>query len=130
MVLRLRDRGRVGRRQLPFAKPASVRRGGLCVFGDAPPLPASRIPCRFRLMTRCGIVALAGRPNVGKSTLLNALVGEHLAFVSPKPRPTGFPLVGLRPAAATRFFFTDSPVLLEPEYALHQVMRAAAFKAG
>ncbi|HET7789400.1 MAG TPA: GTPase Era [Gemmatimonadales bacterium] len=80
-------------------------------------------------MTRCGIVALAGRPNVGKSTLLNALVGEHLAIVSPKPQSTRLPVVGLRTDGDTQFIFTDSPGLLEPEYALHQVMRAAALKA-
>ncbi len=80
-------------------------------------------------MTRCGTVVLAGRPNVGKSTLLNALVGEHLAIVSPKPQSTRLPVVGLLTRADTQFIFTDSPGLLEPEYALHEVMRAAALRA-
>jgi GTP-binding protein Era len=80
-------------------------------------------------MTRCGTVALAGRPNVGKSTLLNALVGEHLAIVSPKPQSTRLPVVGLLTKDDAQFIFTDSPGLLEPEYQLHQAMRAAALRA-
>src|SRR5437870_13151423 len=80
-------------------------------------------------MTRCGVVALAGKPNVGKSTLLNALVGEHLAIVSPKPQSTRLPVVGLLTRADTQFIFTDSPGLLEPEYQLHEAMRAAALRA-
>jgi GTP-binding protein Era len=80
-------------------------------------------------MTRCGTVVLAGRPNVGKSTLLNALVGEHLAIVSPKPQSTRLPVVGLLTKDDTQYIFTDSPGLLEPEYQLHELMRAAALRA-
>ena len=72
---------------------------------------------------------LAGRPNVGKSTLLNALVGEHLAIVSPKPQSTRLPVVGLLTKDDTQYIFTDSPGLLEPEYRLHEAMRAAALRA-
>ncbi len=80
-------------------------------------------------MTQCGTVVLAGRPNVGKSTLLNALIGEHLAIVSPKPQSTRLPVVGLLTQGDAQFIFTDSPGLLEPEYALHEAMRAAALRA-
>ncbi|HTI03980.1 MAG TPA: GTPase Era [Gemmatimonadales bacterium] len=80
-------------------------------------------------MTRCGTIVLAGRPNVGKSTLLNALVGEHLAIVSPKPQSTRLPVVGLLTKDDTQYIFTDSPGLLEPEYQLHEAMRAAALRA-
>ena len=80
-------------------------------------------------MTRCGTVVLAGRPNVGKSSLLNALIGEHLAIVSPKPQSTRLPVVGLLTQGDTQFMFTDSPGLLEPEYRLHEAMRAAALRA-
>src|SRR5262245_16006693 len=80
-------------------------------------------------MSRCGTIVLAGRPNVGKSTLLNALVGEHLAIVSPKPQSTRLPVVGLLTKDDTQYIFTDSPGLLEPEYQLHEVMRSAALRA-
>ena len=80
-------------------------------------------------MTKCGTVVLAGRPNVGKSTLLNAVIGEHLAIVSPKPQSTRLPVVGLLTRGDTQFIFTDSPGLLEPEYRLHEAMRAAALRA-
>ena len=72
---------------------------------------------------------LAGRPNVGKSSLLNALLGEHLAIVSPKPQSTRMPVIGLLTRDDTQYIFTDSPGLLEPEYQLHVVMRAAALRA-
>ncbi len=80
-------------------------------------------------MPRCGTVALVGRPNVGKSALLNALIGEHLAIVAPKPQSTRMPVVGLLTRDDAQFIFTDSPGLLEPEYKLHEAMRTAALRA-
>jgi GTPase len=80
-------------------------------------------------MPRFGTVVLAGQPNVGKSTLLNALVGDHLAITSPKPQSTRLPVVGLLTQDDTQFIFTDSPGLLEPAYPLHAAMRASALRA-
>lgn len=80
-------------------------------------------------MPRFGTVVLAGQPNVGKSTLLNALVGDHLAITSPKPQSTRLPVVGLLTQDDTQFIFTDSPGLLEPAYPLHAAMRATALRA-
>src|SRR4051812_34648556 len=91
--------------------------------------PRSVLSSTLCTMTRCGTIVLAGRPNVGKSTLLNALVGEHLAIVSPKPQSTRLPVVGLLTKDDTQYIFTDSPGLLEPEYKLHEAMRAAALRA-
>jgi GTP-binding protein Era len=77
-------------------------------------------------MTRCGIVALAGAPNVGKSSLLNAMVGEPLAIVSPKPQTTREPVRGLVSDAATQIIFTDPAGLLDPAYPLQRAMLHAA----
>src|SRR5438477_7607570 len=104
----------------------------LLLLRCAPPLRCltARRPVRcLTAMTKCGTVVLAGRPNVGKSTLLNAVIGEHLAIVSPKPQSTRLPVVGLLTRGDTQFIFTDSPGLLEPEYRLHEAMRAAALRA-
>jgi len=77
-------------------------------------------------MTKCGIVALAGPPNAGKSTLLNALVGEPLAAVSPKPQTTRVPVRGLVTDADTQIVLVDPAGLMDPEYPLQHAMRRSA----
>ena len=79
-------------------------------------------------MTRAGHIALAGAPNVGKSSLLNALVGTHLAIVSPKAQATRMPVVGLRTEGDTQYVFHDLPGLLEPSYMLQARMRDLALE--
>ena len=79
--------------------------------------------------TRAGIVALAGRPNAGKSTLLNRLIGEHLAITSSKPQSTRERVVGLLSDANTQIILFDTPGLLDPAYALQRSMRASALRA-
>jgi len=76
--------------------------------------------------TRAGHVAIAGVPNAGKSSLLNRLVGAHLAIVSPKVQTTRLPIVGLRTSGDIQLVLHDLPGLLEPRYALQERMRAAA----
>lgn len=80
-------------------------------------------------MTRCGFVALAGAPNVGKSTLLNALVGEPLAIVSPKPQTTRAPVRGLLSDETTQIIFVDPAGLLDPAYPLQRGMLRATLDA-
>ncbi len=80
-------------------------------------------------MTRCGRIAIAGRPNVGKSSLLNALVGDRLAMVSPKAQATREPVIGLRSEGENQFIFEDLPGLLDPSYLLQRRMVALAVAA-
>jgi GTP-binding protein Era len=80
-------------------------------------------------MTRSGHVALAGAPNVGKSSLLNTLVGQHLAIVSPRAQATRLPVTGLRTEGDTQYIFHDLPGLLDPAYLMQARMRALAVDA-
>lgn len=83
---------------------------------------------RATATTRCAHVALVGAPNAGKSTLLNTLVGERLALVSPKAQATRMPVVGVRTAGSVQLIFHDTAGLLEPRYELQRRMRAMAIR--
>ena len=80
-------------------------------------------------MTRAGIVTVAGKPNAGKSTLLNRIIGQKLAITSQKPQSTRDRVVGIRTTDDTQMIVFDTPGLLEPKYALQSAMRSTALRA-
>jgi GTP-binding protein Era len=80
-------------------------------------------------MPRAGILTVVGRPNAGKSTLLNRIVGEKLSIVSDKPQSTRDRIVGIYSTEDTQVVILDTPGLLNPRYALQQAMRGAALAA-
>ena len=140
MVLRFRDRGRVGRRRHPLVSLATAKpnqnpspyRLGFCVSAPSVrkmPDPNAIFHHLMLTNTRAGIVTVAGRPNAGKSTLLNRLVGERLAITSAKPQSTRDRVVGIISDETTQIVLLDTPGLLEPKYDLHKVMRSTSRKA-
>ena len=79
--------------------------------------------------TRAGYVALVGRPNVGKSSLLNAMIGEKLSIVTPRAQTTRDKILGIYTEGGVQIIFADTPGLLEPSYVLHKSMLAVAIQA-
>ncbi|GIV89667.1 MAG: GTPase Era [Chloroflexus sp.] len=71
---------------------------------------------------RSGFVALVGKPNVGKSTLLNALLGEKVAIVSPRPQTTRVPVRGILSRPGEQIIFIDTPGIHEPNHRLGKLM--------
>lgn len=79
--------------------------------------------------TKAGYVALVGRPNVGKSSLLNAMIGEKLSIVTPRAQTTRDRVLGIFTDKRAQIVFVDTPGLLEPSYALHRSMLETALEA-
>ena len=81
--------------------------------------------------TRSAFIAIVGRPNVGKSSLLNAMVGEKVAIVSDKPQTTRNRIVGILTRGETQLVFIDTPGMHKPrtklsEFMVRQVRRSVA----
>ncbi|MEX0843414.1 MAG: GTPase Era [Gemmatimonadota bacterium] len=78
---------------------------------------------------RAGFVALLGEPNVGKSTLLNALVGEHLSIVTPLAQTTWRRVAGIRTEGSTQMIFIDTPGIVFSQSLMHRSLLAEAKQA-
>jgi GTP-binding protein Era len=74
---------------------------------------------------KSGFVNIFGKPNAGKSTLLNALMGEKLAIVSPKVQTTRHRIKGILTNENYQIIFSDTPGIIEPKYKLHEKMMQA-----
>jgi GTP-binding protein Era len=75
----------------------------------------------------CGLVAVVGAPNAGKSTLVNAMVGQKVAIVSPKAQTTRTRLMGVAIEGTTQLLLVDTPGIFEPKRRLDRAMVAAAW---
>lgn len=89
---------------------------------DASPMDAPQTEPR-----RCGYVAILGAPNAGKSTLMNQLVGQKLAIVSPKVQTTRAKILGIQIAGPAQIIYVDTPGIFQPRRRLDRAMVAAAW---
>ncbi|NBW76254.1 MAG: GTPase Era [Sphingomonadaceae bacterium] len=80
--------------------------------------------------TRCGLVAVLGAPNAGKSTLVNALVGQKVAIVSAKAQTTRARLLGIALEGSTQIILADTPGLFAPRRRLDRAMVNAAWEGA
>lgn len=91
------------------------------------PRPPSRLYATRMSEQRCGLVAVLGAPNAGKSTLVNALVGQKVAIVSPKAQTTRARLMGVAIEEDAQLLLVDTPGIFEPQRRLDRAMVAAAW---
>lgn len=80
--------------------------------------------------TRCGIIAIVGAPNAGKSTLINALIGAKVAIVSRKAQTTRTRTLGITVSGQSELVFVDTPGIFEPRRRLDRAMVAAAWSGA
>jgi len=79
---------------------------------------------------RSGFVSIIGNPNVGKSTLMNAMLGQDLSIVSPKPQTTRHRILGVVTNSTYQLVFSDTPGMLEPAYKLQEAMMDSVHTAA
>ena len=78
---------------------------------------------------KAGFVSIIGYPNVGKSTLMNALVGERLSIITPKAQTTRHRIMGILSGDDFQIVYSDTPGIIKPHYLLHRSMMAAVFSS-
>ena len=78
---------------------------------------------------KAGFVSIIGYPNVGKSTLMNALIGEKLSIITPKAQTTRHRIMGLFSGEDFQIVYSDTPGILKPHYKLHGAMMSAVYAA-
>jgi GTP-binding protein Era len=78
---------------------------------------------------KCGYVCIIGEPNVGKSTLMNTLIGQKISIVTDKPQTTRHKILGILSNEQFQIIFLDTPGLLKPKYLLQKAMMDAAHAA-
>lgn len=71
---------------------------------------------------KSGFVSIVGKPNVGKSTLMNKLVGENVSIISAKAQTTRHRIMGILNGPSFQIVYSDTPGILEPKYSLHEAM--------
>lgn len=71
---------------------------------------------------KAGFVSIIGKPNAGKSTLMNALIGEKLSIITPKAQTTRHRIMGIISGEDFQVVFNDTPGIIEPQYGLHKSM--------
>ncbi|MEI7983953.1 MAG: GTPase Era, partial [Bacteroidota bacterium] len=76
---------------------------------------------------KAGFVSIIGYPNVGKSTLMNALVGERLSIITPKAQTTRHRIMGLFSGDDFQIVYSDTPGVIKPHYKLHRAMMSAVY---
>ena len=71
---------------------------------------------------KAGFVSIIGKPNVGKSTLMNAMVGERLSIITSKAQTTRHRIMGILSGDDFQVIYSDTPGIIKPEYELHETM--------